>query len=149
MQDTVYASLFQKHKRIFHRRIAEALEREFPETVASEPDVLAWHFTEADKSLKAIPYWCRAGEAAIARSAMTEARRQFEHGEDLINKLSKGRASLTSQDSATLDSLELELLGGLKATLWAPWKAVVIRPCHPMRTGFGPCFEAGTTRPRV
>ena len=54
VQDTVYASLFQKHKRIFHRRIAEALEREFPETVASEPDVLAWHFTEADESLKAI-----------------------------------------------------------------------------------------------
>ena len=119
VQDTVYASLFQKHKRIFHRRIAEALEREFPETVASEPDVLAWHFTEADELLKAITYWCRAGEAAIARSAMTEARRQFEHGENLINKLSKGRASLTSQDSATLDSLELELLGGLGATLWA------------------------------
>jgi tetratricopeptide (TPR) repeat protein len=117
VQDTVYASLFQKHKRIFHRRIAEALERE--ETVASEPDVLAWHFTEADESLKAITYWSRAGEAGIARSAMTEARRQFEHGENLINKLSKGRASLTSQDSATLDSLELELLGGLGATLWA------------------------------
>jgi class 3 adenylate cyclase/tetratricopeptide (TPR) repeat protein len=119
VQDTIYASLFQKHKRIFHRRIAEALEREFPELVASEPDVLAWHFTEADESLKAITYWSRAGEAAIARSAMTEARRQFEHGENLINKLSKVRASLTSQDSATLDSLELELLGGLGAVLWA------------------------------
>jgi len=119
VQDTIYASMFQKHKRIFHRRIAEALEREFPETMASEPDVLAWHFTEADESLRAITYWSRAGQAAIARSAMTEARRQFEHGEDLINKLSKVRASLTSQDSATLDSLELELLGGLGATLWA------------------------------
>jgi class 3 adenylate cyclase/tetratricopeptide (TPR) repeat protein/ABC-type transport system involved in cytochrome c biogenesis ATPase subunit len=119
VQDTIYASLFQKHKRIFHRRIAEALEREFPETVASEPDVLAWHFTEADESLKAITYWSRAGEAAISRSAMREARRQFEHGENLINKLSKVRASLASQDSATLDSLELELLGGLGATLWA------------------------------
>jgi tetratricopeptide (TPR) repeat protein len=118
VQDTVYASLFQKHKRIFHRRIAEALEREFPETVASEPDVLAWHFTEADELLNAITYWCRAGEAAISRSAMTEARRQFEHGEDLINKLSKGRASLTPQDSATLDNLELELLVGLVATVW-------------------------------
>jgi len=118
VQDTVYASLFQRHKRIFHRRIAEALEREFPETVASEPDVLAWHFTEADELLKAITYWCRAGEAAIARSAMTEARRQFEHGEDLINKLSKGRASLTPQDSAKLDNVELELLVGLVATVW-------------------------------
>jgi class 3 adenylate cyclase/ABC-type transport system involved in cytochrome c biogenesis ATPase subunit len=59
VQDTVYASLFQKHKRIFHRRIAEALEREYPATVKSEPDVLAWHFTEADESLKAITYWCK------------------------------------------------------------------------------------------
>ena len=118
VQDTIYASLFQKHRRIFHRRIAEALEREFPETVAAEPDVLAWHFTEADESLKAITYWCKAGEAAISRSAMTEARRQFERGEDLINKLSKGRASLTPQDSATLDNVELELLAGLGATVY-------------------------------
>ena len=118
VQDTVYASLFQKHRRIFHLRIAEALEREFPETVASEPDVLAWHFTEADESLKAITYWCKAGEAAIARSAMTEARRQFEHGEDLIKKLSKGRTSLNPQDSATLDNLELDLLAGLGATVY-------------------------------
>ena len=89
------------------------------ETVASEPDVLAWHFTEADESLKAISYWCKAGEIAIARSAMTEARRQFERGENLINKLSKGRPSLTAQDSAMLDRLELELLAGLGATVWA------------------------------
>ena len=135
VQDTIYASLFQKHKRIFHRRIAEALEREFPETVASEPDVLAWHFTEADESLKAITYWSRAGEAAIARSAMTEARRQFEHGENLINKLSKVRASLTSQDSATLDSLELELLGGWEPS-FGPWKAVVVSALSPYANGF-------------
>ena len=49
---------------------------------------------------------------------MTEARRQFECGENLINKLSKERASLTPQDSATLDNVELELLAGLEATVW-------------------------------
>jgi predicted ATPase len=30
VQDAAYASLFQRQKRDFHRRIAETLEREFP-----------------------------------------------------------------------------------------------------------------------
>ena len=117
MQDTVYASLFQKHKRIFHRRIAEALEREFPRLWRRSRTCLHGISPRLTNHLKAITYWCKAGEAAIARSAMTEARRQFEHGEDLINKLSKGRASLTPQDRATLDNLELDLLAGLVATV--------------------------------
>ena len=123
VQDTIYASLFQKHKRIFHRRIAEALERDFQRLWRRSRTYLHGISPRLTISLKAITYWSRAGEAAIARSAMTEARRQFEHGENLINKLSKVRASLTSQDSATLDSLELELLGGWEPPS-GPWKAV-------------------------
>jgi class 3 adenylate cyclase/tetratricopeptide (TPR) repeat protein len=118
VQDAAYASLFQRQKCDFHRRIAETLEREFPEIAASEPDVLAWHFTEADDVLKAIGYWRKAGQAAIARSAMAEARRQFERGEDLVKRLSKGRSALTARECATLDSLELELLAELGTAVY-------------------------------
>jgi class 3 adenylate cyclase/tetratricopeptide (TPR) repeat protein/anti-anti-sigma regulatory factor len=112
VQDAAYGSLFQKQKRTFHRRIGEALEREYPELAASEPDVLAWHFTEAEEYLKAITYWRKAGEAAITRSAMAVARRQFEHGRELVERVSKER-SLTAQDRSQLDSLELDLLADL------------------------------------
>jgi class 3 adenylate cyclase/tetratricopeptide (TPR) repeat protein len=118
VQDTAYASLFVRQKRRFHRRIGEALEREYPELASSEPDVLAWHFTEARDYLRAINYWCKAGEAAIARSAMSEARSQFERGEKLVRKLSKERAQLSMQDSLTLDSLELDLLAKLGVAVY-------------------------------
>lgn len=114
VQDAAYASLFVGQKRLFHRRIGEALEHE----AASEPDVLAWHFTEAQASLKAINYWCKAGEAAIARSAMTEARSQFERGEKLVQQLSKERSRLPAQDRLTLDSLELDLLAKLGVAVY-------------------------------
>jgi tetratricopeptide (TPR) repeat protein len=118
VQDTAYASLFVRQKRRFHRRVGEALERQSPELVGSQPDVLAWHFTEARDYLKAINYWRTAGEAAIARSAMNEARSQFERGEKLVRKLSKERAQLSVQDSLTLDSLELDLLAKLGVAVY-------------------------------
>jgi len=118
VQDTAYASLFVRQKRRLHRRVGEALEREYPGLAGSEPDVLAWHFTEARDYLKAINYWCKAGEAAIARSAMNEARGQFERGEKLVRKLSKERAQLSVQDSLTLDSLELDLLAKLGVAVY-------------------------------
>ena len=118
VQDAAYASMFVRQKRRFHRRIGEALEREYPELAGSEPDVLAWHFTEARDYLKAINYWCKAGEAAIARSAMNEARSQFERGEKLVRKLSKERSHLRPQDSLALDRLELDLLAKLGVAVY-------------------------------
>lgn len=114
VQDAAYASLFAGQKRLFHRRIGEALERES----ASELDVLAWHFTEAQVYLKAINYWCKAGESAIARSAMTEARRQFERGERLVQQVSKERSRLPAQDHLAIDGLELDLLAKLGVAVY-------------------------------
>jgi predicted ATPase len=49
------------------------LEEWFPETRETQPELLAHHYTEAGCTAQAIPYWQRAGQRAIERSAYMEA----------------------------------------------------------------------------
>src|SRR5262249_33439335 len=73
----------------------------------AQPELLARHFTEAGLIGRAIPYWQRAGQRALERSANTEAIRLFGVGLELLTKLPK---------SAEHDSQELQLyLGYLPA----------------------------------
>jgi class 3 adenylate cyclase len=79
-----YQSLLKSSRELYHQRIAEVLTTQFPETVESRPELLAHHYTEARLSKQAVPYWLRAGQRAIERSANVEA----------IDYLTKGLAVL-------------------------------------------------------
>ncbi|HEV2547215.1 MAG TPA: AAA family ATPase [Stellaceae bacterium] len=80
VQDAAYATLLRGKRRELHTRIAEALEERFPETVASEPELLAHHCTEAGLYAKAVHYWHRAGQRATERSANVEAIAHLTQG---------------------------------------------------------------------
>src|SRR5262245_14059272 len=69
IQETAYQSLLRSARPEHHRRVAQVLEDRFPEVVASQPETLARHYTEAGLVEHAIPYWRRAGESAARRSA--------------------------------------------------------------------------------
>ena len=56
-----------------HARIAAILERQFPDVVASQPEIVARHCTEAALSEAAIEWWRKAGERALRHSALKEA----------------------------------------------------------------------------
>jgi len=84
VQDAAYGTLLRGPRHELHRRIAEALEARFPETAETEPALLARHFTEAGLAEQAVGYWLRAGQQAVARSAMTEAVAQLRKGLDLL-----------------------------------------------------------------
>ena len=43
IQDAAYQSLLQSRRQEFHRRVAQVLEERFPETVATQPEVVAQH----------------------------------------------------------------------------------------------------------
>jgi predicted ATPase len=59
VQDAAYATLLRARLRQLHEAIAAALEREFPETVATQPELLAHHCTEAGLTEPTVQY--RAG----------------------------------------------------------------------------------------
>lgn len=53
VQEGAYASLLKSTRQRFHAEVADTMEREFPEIVASEPGLVARHLTEAGDALRA------------------------------------------------------------------------------------------------
>ena len=62
IQDAAYESLLKSTRQHYHQRIAQVLEAQFPETVETQPELLAHHCTEAGLSEQAVGYWQRAGQ---------------------------------------------------------------------------------------
>jgi DNA-binding winged helix-turn-helix (wHTH) protein/predicted ATPase len=87
VQDAAYASLVRARRQQLHADVARALEAQFAEVVAREPEVLAHHFTAAGLAEQAVHYWQRAGQQASDRSAYLEATTHFKTGIELVNTL--------------------------------------------------------------
>ena len=77
VQDTAYSTLLRERRRGLHARIAEVLETHFPEIAASQPELLARHYTEAGAIERAAGFWGKAGQRSLERSALREAAEQL------------------------------------------------------------------------
>jgi predicted ATPase len=73
IQDTAYQSLLKSTRQQYHRQIGQVLADRFPETIETQPELLAHHYTEAGLIEQVIPYWQQAGQRASQRSAHIEA----------------------------------------------------------------------------
>ena len=87
IQDTAYQSLLKSKRQQYHQQIAQVLEEQFPETVETQPELLAHHYTEAGLIAQAIPYWQQAGQRASQRSANVEAISHLTKGLELLKTL--------------------------------------------------------------
>jgi class 3 adenylate cyclase/predicted ATPase len=85
VQDAAYSTLLRAGRHDLHSRIAQTIEARFPERTENEPGLLAYHFTEAGLTERAIDYWLKAGQLAMAHSAMNEAVSQLRKGLQLIS----------------------------------------------------------------
>jgi hypothetical protein len=80
VQDASYASLVRSRRQHLHSAISRALEERFPDIVATEPETLAHHCSEAGLTQSALSYWLKAGRRATERSAYPEALSHLERG---------------------------------------------------------------------
>jgi predicted ATPase len=64
------------------------LEAQFPETVATQPELLAHHFMHAGRNEQAVDYWYKAGQRASAHSAHREAISHLHQGLEVLTALS-------------------------------------------------------------
>jgi class 3 adenylate cyclase/tetratricopeptide (TPR) repeat protein len=87
VQDVAYGTMLRSRRKQLHGRIAAILERQFPETIETRPEVLARHCLEAGLVEGAVGYLRKAGERAIARGAMPEAVAQLRRGLELLSRL--------------------------------------------------------------
>ena len=84
VQETAYQSLLKSKRQQYHRQIAQVLETRFTQLKETQPELVAHHYTAAGLTTQAVPYWQRAGERAVQRSANTEAVQHLNTALELL-----------------------------------------------------------------
>jgi class 3 adenylate cyclase/tetratricopeptide (TPR) repeat protein len=79
VQTAAYEALLKRRRRELHVKVAEAIEGRFGALAASQPEVLARHWSEAGQAEKAMSSWRAAGDAASTRRAFREAEAAYNH----------------------------------------------------------------------
>jgi tetratricopeptide (TPR) repeat protein len=73
VRDAAYAGLLKSRRMHLHGATAKAFEKKFPEVVQAQPEIVAYHYSQARSYEKALHYWYEAGKRSAARSAHNEA----------------------------------------------------------------------------
>jgi predicted ATPase len=90
LQDAAYGSVLRGRRRQIHADIRRALEDRFPEVTEAQPELLAFHCSEAGLIGEAIDYWERAGRQAADRFANREATGHFRRALKLLQQTPEG-----------------------------------------------------------
>ena len=104
IRDAAYASVTKKTRLELHRRVAAALVEQGG---ASEPALLAYHYTKAGQLPSAIEWWTAAGRANFVAAHYDESIASFQRGLNLVKDL----------DDADAWRLEFPLQLGIGQTL--------------------------------
>ena len=92
VQDAAYDSLLKSKRQELHAKIARAIEERLPNIKATQPEVLAHHYTRAGLFKQGAAYWLEAGQKALSRMALTEAVAHLEAGLGMIGNLPASEA---------------------------------------------------------
>jgi class 3 adenylate cyclase/DNA-binding response OmpR family regulator/predicted ATPase len=87
VQDAAYATMVRSKRQQLHRRIVDALTAGFPETVETQPELMAHHLAQAGMTEGVIEYLQKAGRRAIERSANMEAVAHLTRALELLRSL--------------------------------------------------------------
>jgi class 3 adenylate cyclase/predicted ATPase len=87
LRDAIYDTLLRSKRQQIHADIAAILQRDFPQLVENQPEVLAYHYQEAGNHQLAIRCWFESGQRAVAHSANVEAIANFRKALQLLNAL--------------------------------------------------------------
>lgn len=97
LQETAYESLLKSTRKEYHGKIATALVNDFSESVKQEPEVTAFHFTQAGDTKRAIKYWIDAGMRANITSSHNEAISHFTTASELLSTLQESKEVLEQE----------------------------------------------------
>lgn len=106
LRDAAYESLLKSSRREIHARVAAVIEKECPEILAGQPELLAYHYSLAGNAESALRYWLVGGRRARSRSANLEAAGQFQKALECLALLPETRERCETE-------LEIQLSLGL------------------------------------
>ncbi len=93
-RDAAYATILNRKRREFHKRVAEAMEQIFTERIEDHAHRLGQHFELAGEDDRAAKYYEIAGDAASAIGAGIEADTQFLRAIDAGRRAGLGEARI-------------------------------------------------------
>jgi predicted ATPase len=108
IQDAAYENLLKSRRQGLHRRVAEILRDRFPDRAATEPEVLAHHFTQADLTDAAIEWWGKAGDQALHRSAFQEAISHLGKAIEMADKTGEGTSAAATPSVSANQRLKIQ-----------------------------------------
>ena len=84
IRDAAYALLTKAERETYHKKVGSLLEEKFFETAKTNPEIVAYHYTQARSYEKALHYWYEAGKQSASRSAHNEAVGHLKQGLNLL-----------------------------------------------------------------
>ncbi|ANC44814.1 AAA family ATPase [Pandoraea pnomenusa] len=90
LHKAAYDAQPQERRQDAHRRIALAMREHGAAAVHAEPEVLAWHFRQADEPDAAIEHYRLAGQYATERQAFREACAHYQSALDVLRQTGGG-----------------------------------------------------------
>ncbi len=104
MQDAAHSSLLNSDRKKLHARIAVVLAELYPDRAEREPELFAYHFTEANQRESAVDFWLKAGKRAAKSGANLEAMGHLRRGLEVL----EGDSDIPDRDNIEL-ALRIEL----------------------------------------
>ena len=87
IQDVAYQSLLRSTRQQYHQRIAQVLEARFPETVETQPELLAQHYTEAGLTEQAVALLAAGRPTRQRALGQSGSDQPPDHGIELLKSL--------------------------------------------------------------
>ena len=128
IRETAYQALLKRTRQQYHQRTAQVLAERFPEMAATQPELVAHHYTEAGLAAPAVEYWQRAGQCASERSANPEAVEHLTKGLELLTTLPETPARAQQE-------LDLQLALGLALSATRGFAAPEVEQTYSPGTG--------------
>jgi predicted ATPase len=87
VRDATYGTLLRGRRQELHGRVVSVLQRDFPELIVNQPEVLAHHCSEGGMIPEAIEYCLSASKRATAAFNTIEASVHLRRGMTLVEQL--------------------------------------------------------------
>ena len=114
-QETAYGSLLERHRRIYHGAVGQALEGLYEGRVHEVAELLALHFGRSDEAEKSIDYAVLAAEKSQRRWANIEAMTYFNDALQRLDLMPDTEANRRRRVDAVIKQAEVRFALGQHA----------------------------------
>lgn len=87
LHDTAYQSLLKQTRQKYHQLISTLIKTKFKYIISENPEIMAYHCTEAGNFKESLEHWLYAGQKAAKQSANKEAIAHYSNGLSALKKL--------------------------------------------------------------